>query len=89
MVELLEAIQNKDFFKRPTPMRPGTPQDPTRYCAFHRDNDHDIENCRYLRNLMEELIKAGKLKEFVLADLGRRLGKESTELRSNEPVQTR
>lgn len=35
------------------------------YCVYHRDHGHDIEKYQHFRILIEELIKAGKLKEFV------------------------
>lgn len=67
MTELVAIIQNKYFIRQSMPMSPGAPHDPDRYCAFHKDKGHDIEQCRHLRSLVEELIKVEKLKEFVLA----------------------
>lgn len=52
MAELVEAIQNKKNFKHPSQMKTtGHLHDPKKYCAFYRDHDH--EDCRHFRNLVE------------------------------------
>lgn len=65
MVELMEAIQNEDFFKRSALMHQVAPRDPTRYCTYHRDNGHNIEDCHHLIKYVEEIVNAGKLDEFI------------------------
>lgn len=89
MIELVAAIQNKDYFKRLTPMGPKIPRDNNRYCVFLKDNGYDTKEYRHLKILVEEFIKAGKLKEIILVDPGRRAGKESAESRANELAPTR
>ena len=39
-----------------------------KYCCFHRDHGHNIENCYDLKRQIEELIKQGKLQRFVEKD---------------------
>ncbi|CAA0806497.1 Unknown protein, partial [Striga hermonthica] len=45
-----------------------------RYCRFHKDYGHTTEDCRHLKDVIEHLIRAGHLKEFVYQDKVR--GKE-------------
>ena len=40
-------------------------QDRSRRCAYHKDHDHTIEQCRSLHYLVERLIKVGHLKQYV------------------------
>ena len=36
-----------------------------KYCQFHKDHGHYIEDCKDLKEQIEELIKKGKLQRFV------------------------
>ena len=36
------------------------------YCTYHRDKGHTTEQCRVLKDHLEQLVKAGYLKEFVV-----------------------
>ncbi|XP_050259739.1 uncharacterized protein LOC126704771 [Quercus robur] len=36
-----------------------------KYCRFHRDHGHNTEDCRDLREQIEELIRKGKLQKYV------------------------
>ncbi|GAV65268.1 LOW QUALITY PROTEIN: hypothetical protein CFOL_v3_08783, partial [Cephalotus follicularis] len=36
-----------------------------KYCRFHRDHDHDTEECRQLKNKIEDLIQKGHLPKYV------------------------
>ncbi|XP_030941789.1 uncharacterized protein LOC115966765 [Quercus lobata] len=36
------------------------------HCTYHRDKGHTTEQCRVLKNHLEQLVKAGHLKEFVV-----------------------
>lgn len=40
-----------------------------KYCVYHRDNAHDIKECLHQRNLIKDLIKDNKLKEFVVLEV--------------------
>ncbi|KAL0395987.1 UNVERIFIED_CONTAM: hypothetical protein Scaly_0047100 [Sesamum calycinum] len=36
-----------------------------KYCRFHKDRGHSMEDCYYLKNEIEKLIQRGNLKEYV------------------------
>ncbi|XP_075670210.1 uncharacterized protein LOC142639973 [Castanea sativa] len=36
------------------------------YCTYHRDKGHTTEQCRVLKDHLEQLVKAGHLKEFLV-----------------------
>ena len=36
-----------------------------KYCRFHQDHDHDTSECYDLKQQIEDLIKQGKLQQFV------------------------
>ena len=36
------------------------------YYTYHRDKGHTTEQCRVLKDHLEQLVKAGYLKEFVV-----------------------
>ena len=36
------------------------------YCIYHRDKGHTTEQCRVLKDHLEQLVRLGHLKEFVL-----------------------
>jgi hypothetical protein len=38
------------------------------YCRFHRDQEHNTEDCFVLKEPIEALIRQGKLKKFVHRD---------------------
>uniref|UniRef100_A0A2N9FYU7 Reverse transcriptase domain-containing protein n=1 Tax=Fagus sylvatica TaxID=28930 RepID=A0A2N9FYU7_FAGSY len=44
-----------------------------KYCRFHRDHGHNIEDCYDLKRQIEELIKQGKLQRFI--EKGQREGR--------------
>ena len=39
-----------------------------KYCRFHRDHGHDIDECFDLKQQIENLIRQGKLRHFVGRD---------------------
>ncbi|GAV60714.1 LOW QUALITY PROTEIN: hypothetical protein CFOL_v3_04243, partial [Cephalotus follicularis] len=39
-----------------------------KYCRYHRDHDHDTEECRQLKNLIEDLIRKRHLRKYVDRD---------------------
>ncbi|XP_008795595.2 uncharacterized protein LOC103711289 [Phoenix dactylifera] len=43
----------------------GIPRNPRKYYRFHRDHDHDTEDCFQLRDEIEVLIRRGVLNRFV------------------------
>ncbi|GAV66520.1 LOW QUALITY PROTEIN: hypothetical protein CFOL_v3_10030, partial [Cephalotus follicularis] len=39
-----------------------------KYCRYHCDHDHDTEECRQLKNQIEDLIRKGHLRKYVDRD---------------------
>ncbi|RVW30197.1 hypothetical protein CK203_108979 [Vitis vinifera] len=61
-----------DFrWPRPQGTDPST-RDHNKRCAFHKDHGHTTETCRCLHFLVEKLIKAGHLKQYLRSDAGER-----------------
>ncbi|RVX06319.1 hypothetical protein CK203_027529 [Vitis vinifera] len=62
-------IQGLSDFKWPRPIGtdPST-RDSSKRCAFHKDHGHTTEACWSLQYLVEKLIKAGHLKQYVSSD---------------------
>ncbi|GJX80564.1 reverse transcriptase domain-containing protein [Tanacetum coccineum] len=56
----------KGKFKAPPPMvTPAEKRDPNKYCEFHADTGHNTDECMQLRKQIEEMIKSGKLSQFI------------------------
>ncbi|GAV83641.1 LOW QUALITY PROTEIN: hypothetical protein CFOL_v3_27087, partial [Cephalotus follicularis] len=50
----------------PEKMRsPADKRDTEKYCRYHRDHGHDTEECRQLKNQIEDLIRKGHLRKYV------------------------
>ncbi|RVW14328.1 hypothetical protein CK203_099081 [Vitis vinifera] len=67
--KLLPMIQSLSDFRWPRPQ--GTDpskRDHSKRCAFHKEHGHTIETCRCLHYLVEKLIKAGHLKQYLCSD---------------------
>ncbi|RVW71627.1 hypothetical protein CK203_052648 [Vitis vinifera] len=47
-------------------------RDRSKKCVFHKDHGHTTETCRSLQYLVERLIKAGHLKQYLRSDTGGR-----------------
>ncbi|GAV76945.1 LOW QUALITY PROTEIN: hypothetical protein CFOL_v3_20418, partial [Cephalotus follicularis] len=63
----------------PTPLRsPTEKRDSNKYCQYHRDHGHDTEECRHLKNQIEDMIHKGHLRKYVDRDApqGRREHRE-------------
>ncbi|GAV71744.1 LOW QUALITY PROTEIN: hypothetical protein CFOL_v3_15234, partial [Cephalotus follicularis] len=55
-----------------------------KYCRYHRDHGHNTEECRYLKNQIEDLIRKGHLRKYV----DRNAPQERRECREQAPQQT-
>ncbi|GJY67917.1 hypothetical protein Tco_0470899 [Tanacetum coccineum] len=56
----------KGKFKAPPPMvTPAEKRDPNKYCEFYADMGHSTDECMQLRKQIDEMIKAGKLSQFI------------------------
>ena len=80
---IVDRIKNKLYFRLPNKME----VDPLRrnqnfYCTYHRDKGHSIEHCRVLKDHLEQLVRAGHLKEFVV-ELGNQETGQGAQPRGN------
>ncbi|RVX09469.1 Transposon Ty3-I Gag-Pol polyprotein [Vitis vinifera] len=66
-------LEGLSDFKWPRPIRtdPST-RDRSRRCVFHKDHGHTTETCQAFQYLVERLIKAGHLKQYLRSDNGGR-----------------
>ena len=64
--QVLHEVRNEQFLRWPAQMKsnPAT-RDNTKYCEFHRDYGHRIDNCIQLRIEIEYLIQSGYLRRFI------------------------
>ncbi|GAV71982.1 hypothetical protein CFOL_v3_15471, partial [Cephalotus follicularis] len=69
---------------------PAEARDVEKYCRYHRDHGHDTEECRQLKNQIEDLIRKGHLRKYVDREAPRRRGEQRREEaphREEEPQQ--
>ncbi|VFQ63990.1 unnamed protein product [Cuscuta campestris] len=63
-------------------------EDTGKWCAYHRKNDHNTEDCYTLKNEMARLIRRGHLKKFVQdSDAGNRGNAQNGKRRDKEVAQ--
>ncbi|GAV75382.1 hypothetical protein CFOL_v3_18861 [Cephalotus follicularis] len=66
---ILAVEQDKVPIQWPEKMRsPAEKRDVEKYCRYHRDHGHDTEECRQLKNQIEDLIGKGHLRKYVNRD---------------------
>ncbi|GKV01758.1 hypothetical protein SLEP1_g14289 [Rubroshorea leprosula] len=64
--QIFMQIKNKMDLRHPDLMRTtATSRDHTRYCDFHQDHGHTIEQCNSLRSELESLAQKGLLNEYI------------------------
>jgi len=70
--QVLQKIKNEPFFKWPNKMA-GEPRkhNPNLYCHYHQDHGHTTEDCRNLWDHWEQLVREGRLKQFLHHSSGR------------------
>ncbi|XP_019158008.1 PREDICTED: uncharacterized protein LOC109154736 [Ipomoea nil] len=61
--ETLQYAQSCNLIRLPRPGQEG--KDKSKHCAYHRCSGHDTEECTTLRQLLEDLLQAGKLDKCV------------------------
>ncbi|KAL6323554.1 hypothetical protein AAG906_039137 [Vitis piasezkii] len=84
--KLLLMIQGLSDFRWPRPL--GTDpskRDHSKRCAFHKEHGHTTEICRCLHYLVEKLIKAGHLKQYLRLDAGETRNMQNA-LRQNHDI---
>nr|CAN79366.1 hypothetical protein VITISV_036684 [Vitis vinifera] len=69
--KLLLMIQDMYDFRWLRPLRTDPSKgDHSKKCAFHKEHGHTTETCRCLHYLVERLIRAGHLKQYLRSDAG-------------------
>ena len=64
--KILMQVKNGPALKWPKPMRSHPERrNKGKYCCFHKDHEHDTDDCHDLKDQIENLIQQGKLKGFV------------------------
>ncbi|XP_075658657.1 uncharacterized protein LOC142628438 [Castanea sativa] len=60
---IIDRIKNETYFKRLNRMAgDSSRRNQNLYCSYHRDKGHTTEQCRVLKDHLEQLVKAGHLK---------------------------
>ena len=64
--KILMQIKDEHYLKWPRPLH-SSPHihDKNKYCRFYKDHGHYMEDCRDLKEQIEELIQKGKLQKYV------------------------
>ena len=64
--KILMQIKDEHYLKWPRPLHSSRHvRDKNKYCRFHKDHSHYTEDCRDLKEQIEELIRKGKLQKYV------------------------
>ena len=67
--KLLPLIQDLSDFRWPEPLRADpSKRDHSKKCAYHKEHGHTTETSRSLHYLVEKLIRAGHLKQYLRSD---------------------
>nr|KYP37144.1 hypothetical protein KK1_041682 [Cajanus cajan] len=64
-VHILEEANNNNLLTLPPPGHTPNSADKSKHCRYHRNHGHTTEECRTLRDRIEELIQAGHLGQYV------------------------
>ncbi|XP_020235536.1 uncharacterized protein LOC109815278 [Cajanus cajan] len=71
-VHILEEANNNNLLALPPPGNTPNNADTSKHCRYHRNHGHTTEECRTLRDRIEELIQAGHLGQYVQRQQGGR-----------------
>ena len=64
--EIMVAAKAQNLLKKPSKMKsPPKKRNRDKYCRYHRDHNHDTEDCFRLQIAIKKLIKADHLAKFV------------------------
>ena len=84
--EVFQANEGRVHFRKPFPIRKErTKRDQNKYCRYHRDVGHDTNDCHELKDEIEDLIRQGKLGNYVRAPREDRARSRSPRQRNNLP----
>ena len=83
--QVLMQIKDEEALTYPEKLK-GDPnrRSKDKYCRFHRDHGHDTADCYDLKQLIEALIKQGKLQRFVRKERADQPPQEQNPQRDNE-----
>ncbi|XP_061372944.1 uncharacterized protein LOC133315354 [Gastrolobium bilobum] len=68
--------------ERPRPLKAKSGIDRNKYCAFHDQNGHITDDCWDLRDAIEEHVRDGKLKQYIIRTQGKKNNKRRQRSRS-------
>ncbi|XP_050267534.1 uncharacterized protein LOC126712295 [Quercus robur] len=64
--KIFTQIKDEHYLKWPRPLHSSpNVRDKNKYCRFHKDHGYNTEDCRDLKEQIEELIRKGKLQKYV------------------------
>ena len=64
--KILMQIKDEHYLKWPRPLHSSPHvRNKNKYCCFHKNHGHYTEDCRDLKEQIEELIRKGKLQKYV------------------------
>ncbi|XP_075665006.1 uncharacterized protein LOC142634592 [Castanea sativa] len=64
--KILTQIHDQHYLQWPRPLHSSSNlRDKNKYCRFHKDHGHYMEDCPDLKGQIEELIQKGKLQKYV------------------------
>ncbi|XP_075655030.1 uncharacterized protein LOC142625225 [Castanea sativa] len=84
--KIIDRIKNEPYFKRPNKMvGDSSRRNQNLYCTYYKDKGHTTEQCRVLKDHLEQLVKAGHLKEFLVEMGNQETGQEGQPRRNPLP----
>ncbi|XP_023889508.2 uncharacterized protein LOC112001560 [Quercus suber] len=85
--KILAQIKEEHHLKWPKPLHSSpNVRDKRKNCCFHKDHDHYTEDCRDLKEQIEELIRKGKLQKFVKKGKSGQFKDDRKEKSKNPPI---
>ena len=85
--KILAQIKDNHHLKWPKPLHSSpNVRDKRKYCRFHKDHNHYTKDCKYLKELIKELIWKGKLQKFVKKGKSSQFRDDCKEKPENNPI---